>query len=221
MIAVLLVPVIKDKTGKISSKDNYRPIALASIMSKVLERILLDRLGFYILTNYNQFGFKQKHGTDMCIYAFKEIVSKYHSLNSTMFVCFLDASKAFEGVHHAKLFHKLSLRGVPRYLIRILVFLYARQTMMVRWGDVMSDPFHVTNGIRQGSILSPILFNVYMDELPNRLNGCKTGCLIGEQLINHLMYADDLVIFCPYSTGLQQMLKICSEYGVEFDVKFN
>ncbi len=76
MIAVLLVSVIKGKTGKMNSKDNYRSIALASIMSKVLERILLDRLELYILTNDNQFGFKRKHGTDMCIYAFKEIVSK-------------------------------------------------------------------------------------------------------------------------------------------------
>ncbi len=60
-----------------------------------------------------------------------------------------------------------------------------------------------------------------MDELSYRLNGSKTGCFIGELLINHVMYVDDLVIFCPYSAGLQQMSKICSEYGVEFDVKFN
>jgi len=88
--------------------------------------------------------------------------------------------------------------------------------MMVRWGNAAFDPFHVSNGVRQGGILSPFLFNVYLDELSNRLNGCKTGCLIGELLINHLMYADDLAIFCPYIAGLQQMLKICSEYGVQF-----
>ncbi len=152
------VHVIKDKTGKISSKDNYRPITLASIMSNVLDRILLDRLELYILTNDNQFGFKQKHGTDMCIYTFKENVSNYLSLNSTMFVCYLDASKAFDWVNHAKLFHKLSLRGVQCYLIIILVFWYAKQTVMVRWGDVLSVPFHVTNGLRQGCILSPFLF---------------------------------------------------------------
>ncbi len=60
-----------------------------------------------------------------------------------------------------------------------------------------------------------------MDELSIRLNACKTGYLIGSLLINHLIYADDLVIFCPYSAGLQRMLKICSDYGIEFDVKFN
>ena len=73
MIAVLLVPVIKDKTGKITSKDNNRPIALASVMYKVLEMILLARLEVFLLTKDNQFGFKKKHGTDMCIFALKEI----------------------------------------------------------------------------------------------------------------------------------------------------
>jgi len=69
----------------------------------------------------------------MCIYAFKEIVSKYRSLNSTIFVCFLDASKAFDRVNHLKLFYKLLyLSCVSCYLFRILVCWYANQTMMVR-----------------------------------------------------------------------------------------
>ncbi len=62
VLSVLLVPVVKDKTGKMSSIDNYRPIALASVLSKVFERILLDRLHEYIVTTDNQFGFKSKHG---------------------------------------------------------------------------------------------------------------------------------------------------------------
>ena len=67
MLSVLLVPVIKDKAGKVGSLrvDNYRPIALASILSKVLERILLDRLNDFIKSTDNQFGFKAKHGTDL------------------------------------------------------------------------------------------------------------------------------------------------------------
>ena len=68
MLSVLLVPVVKYKTGKLTSMDNYRPIALASILSKVLEGILMDRLTEYIALTDNQFGFKSKHGTDLCIY---------------------------------------------------------------------------------------------------------------------------------------------------------
>ena len=68
MLSVVLVPVIKDKAGKISSKDNYRPIALASVISKLVEVIMLDRIEMYMNINPNQFGFKRKHGTDQCIY---------------------------------------------------------------------------------------------------------------------------------------------------------
>ena len=64
LLSVTLVPVIKDKAGKVGSLDNYRPIALASVISKVLERVLLDRLSPYLGTTDNQFGFKAKHGTD-------------------------------------------------------------------------------------------------------------------------------------------------------------
>uniref|UniRef100_A0A671UZC4 Reverse transcriptase domain-containing protein n=1 Tax=Sparus aurata TaxID=8175 RepID=A0A671UZC4_SPAAU len=211
ILSVVLVPVIKDKAGKLNSSENYRPIALASILSKVLEKILLNRLEQYILTTDNQFGFKRKHGTDMCIFALKEILDKYNRQNSTIFMCFIDASKAFDRVNHEKLFNKLDQRGVPRFIVRILVFWYAHQTMRVKWGNSVSTPFYVNNGVRQGGILSPFLFNIYMDDLSLQLNECGTGCLVGNSLINHLMYADDLVILCPYSAGLQQLLRICSQ----------
>ncbi len=96
---------------------------------------------------------------------------------------FWDDSKTFDRINHAKLFHKLSIRGVPGYLIRILVYWYARQIITVRLGDAISESVTVFNGVRQGDILSPFLFNVCMDDLSNRLNVCKTGCLIGSMLI--------------------------------------
>ena len=211
----------KDKAGKVGCLYNYRPIALASVMSKVLERVLLDRLGSYLGTTDNQFGFKAKHGTDVCIYALKEVVEKYRSQNSSVLVGFIDASRAFDRVNHQKLFLKLRERGVPDSIIRILAYWYANQSMQVRWGSGVSAPFSVGNGVRQGGLLSPALFNLYMNDLSVQLNNCKTGCLIGNTLVNHLMYADDLAILSPSSAGFQQLLNICSEYGVAFDVKYN
>ena len=86
MLAVVLVPIIKDKTGRIDRIDNYRPIALAIVVSKVVERILLDRISHFLETCPNQFGFKRNLGTDTCIYVLKEMVDKYKSLNGGMFV---------------------------------------------------------------------------------------------------------------------------------------
>ncbi len=86
---MILVSVIKDNTGKINSKDNYRPITLTCILSKIFEYVLYDRLELYLLTNDNQYGFKCKHGTDMCIYAVKEIIQKYEAQTLLYFLVFL------------------------------------------------------------------------------------------------------------------------------------
>lgn len=142
------VPVIKDKAGKVGNLDNYRPIALASVVSKVLERILLDRLSSYIVL-----------------------------------ICFIYLSKAFDRVNHFKLFLKLRQRGVPTYITRILSYWYAIQTMQVKWGEVLSTSFGVGNGVRQSGLLSPALFNIYMNDLSVQLRSCRTGCMVGNTTI--------------------------------------
>ena len=176
MMSVVLVPIIKNKCGNINSQDNYRPIALASIMSKVMEKVILNRIEHFLTTNKNQFGFKKGHGTDQCIYVLKEVINLYSSLNTCLSICFLDVSKAFDRVNHQLLFQKLEKRKVPGYILRILVFWYENQTMSVRWGNLLSDSFHVSNGVRQGGILSSHLFNVYIDDLSSRLNSLSFGC---------------------------------------------
>ena len=70
----MLVPIVKDKTGDISDKGNYRPIALASVVSKVFEMSLLVKLEKYLYSSDYQFGFKPKHSTDLCIYTLKEVI---------------------------------------------------------------------------------------------------------------------------------------------------
>ena len=165
MLSVQLVPIIKSKSGLISSKDNYRPIAIASVLSKVLEFIILERIEMFVYTHENQFGFKKQHGTDTCIYVMKEIINRYQRLGSSVHLSFLDASKAFDRINHDTLFKKLVNRNVPAYIVRLLVFWYSHQQMFVKWGNVMSSVFTVSNGVRQGGVLSPYLFNVYMDGL--------------------------------------------------------
>ena len=220
-MSVVLVPIIKDKSGKINSKDNYRPIAIASTLSKLLEILLLERLSNFMLTSSHQFGFKAKHSTDACIYVLKEAVDFYAAQQSSVYLCFLDASKAFDRVNHHVLFDKLIKRGVPGYLVRILSYWYSNQKMSIRWGSIMSEAFNVSNGVRQGGILSPYLFNIYMDDLSYKLKKKYAGCKIANMIINHLFYADDLVLMCPSQRGLQELLNICEKYATENDIIFN
>ena len=83
----LFVPIVKNKTASICSKSNYNiPTALANVVSKVFETIIYDRIAYSLSTCNNQFNFKTKHSTDMCLYAFKEAVLKYRSLNPKLLI---------------------------------------------------------------------------------------------------------------------------------------
>ena len=138
-----------------------------------------------------------------------------------MFLCYMDASKAFDRINHWTLFRKLLRRGIPPIFVRIIVFWYRFQTVCVKWGQVLSPHFKVLNGVRQGGILSPRFYNVYIDDLSLHLSSCNIGCVFGSHVINHISYADDLIIFCPSAKGLQSLITICQTYGNDHDINFN
>ena len=217
----ILVPVINNTSGDSNDVNNYRPIALVTIASNIFETILLDVMEPFIVTCDNQFGFKKKHSTEHCIYALKNVISYYNWFGSPVYTCFLDASKAFDRVEHWSLFKKLIDRNVPLVVVRLLVHWYLQQTLCVKWGRNTSSFFTVTNGVRQGGILSPFLFTLYVDDTSHRLNNSKVGCHINNVCINHLFYADDLCLMAPSPVGLQLLIDICANYGFENDLLFN
>ena len=95
LMDTVLIPIIKDKKGNLSSKENYRLIAIASVISKTLETVILNRFHYCLVTSDNQFGFKNKHSTDLCTFVLKQIIDYYTHNASPVYICYLDASKAF------------------------------------------------------------------------------------------------------------------------------
>ena len=106
MIKTTIVPVIKNKCGNLADSNNYKPIAIATIVSKLYESTILYKCEDFLKTCDNQFGFKPKHSTEFCIYTLKEFIDYYKQRGTIIFVTFLDASKAFDKIDFWLLFQQ-------------------------------------------------------------------------------------------------------------------
>ena len=104
MLDSVIIPLVKNKCGDLSDKNNYRPIVISCIISKVFENIILHRIEDYLWTTEDQFGFKEHHSTDLCVYALTEFIEYFKSRSTSVYVAFLDASKAFDKINHWLLF---------------------------------------------------------------------------------------------------------------------
>ena len=211
----VIVPICKNKNENISDAGNYRPVSLATIISKLFEHYL-SCISPLLATTDNQFGFKPKHGTDMCILLLKQTVSYYVTKDSPVFSAFLDASKAFDRTNHNLLFAKLIKRNVPMCIVTLFIVELVQATDHAsKMGYQLLIPFTVTNGVRQGGVLSPYLFAVYLDELSIQVGSARVGCTVGNTVVNHLIFADDTCVFSTSISGLQCLLNICGDYAAE------
>ena len=165
MINSVNIPLIKNKCGDQTDINNYRPIAPSSIISKVFDHIIAERLEVFLWTNDNQFCFKLGHSTDLCICALTEFIEYFKNRSTLIYVAFLDVSKAFDKINHWTLIRKFIDGGVQLYLAMILCYWYQKPEMTVRWGLCISDSVKMTNVARQRGILSRQLFNIYVDGL--------------------------------------------------------
>ena len=216
----VLIPVPK-KNKDVTSSSSYRSIALASSISKILEHLILTKFSSYLHTSPLQFGFKPGFSTSLCTGVVKNIISRYIHNGSSVHGCFLDASKAFDLVDHGILFQKLIDRGLPLAIVRFLSSWYSSQMMRVRWDKSLSNSFSVSNGVRQGGVLSPILFSVYLDGLLQKLADSGAGCHWGHLFAGAVCYADDIVLLAPCPSALRILLNICSTYASTHGLRFN
>eukprot|EP00914_Ancora_sagittata_P012591 GHVO01024206.1.p1 GENE.GHVO01024206.1~~GHVO01024206.1.p1 ORF type:complete len:131 (-),score=10.07 GHVO01024206.1:442-834(-) len=98
---------------------------------------------------------------------------------------------------------------------------YKSQKVRVKWNECCSSEFLMKNGVKQGGILSPLLFTMFMDELLSKLKSLSIGCNISGRFAGTVCYADDLTLLSPTLTGMQKMVDICDEFGEENDLTFN
>ena len=181
-----VIPIFK--TGNLQSFGNYRPISLLPCFSKVLERLVANRLNKFIdkhkILDTSQYGFRANYSTQMALIDLVDKITASLDKTNHTYGIFLDLSKAFDTTDHDILLNKMS-----KYGIRGTVFdwfknyLFDRKQFVV-WQNSFSSLKPVSCGVPQGSILGPILFLLYINDLPNSTN-----------LLKFILFADDTNLF--------------------------
>jgi hypothetical protein len=151
----------------------------------------------------------------------KETLELYRRNGSTVYCTLLDATKAFDRVEYCKLVRLLLIKNLPPIVIRFMLQMYLFHFTQIAWNGILSKRFRVSNGVRQGAILSPILFCVYFDVLLDNLSLSGIGCHIGLFFVGALAYADDLVLLAPSANAMRSMLHVCDVYATQYNVLFN
>ena len=139
----------------------------------------------------------------------------------TVNVCLLDLSKAFDKMNHSALFIKLMDRSIPVQVLSILENWFAMCLSCVKWGSVFSRFYGLNTGVRQGGVLSPYLFSIFIDDLVKYVNKANVGCRIRAICTAIFLYADDVILLAPSVCALQSLEDICASELEFLDMAIN
>ena len=217
----VIKPIPKNMQKSLSVSSNYRAISKNTIISKIIDYVTIIQIEDKLTTSSYQFAYKQGFSTSMCSFLVSETIQYYKAHGSDVYMLSLDASKAFDRVKYTKLFKLLIERNVCALVIRLLLKVYIFSSATVKWNNCESESFNISNGVKQGAIISAPLFAVYIDPLLTKLKNTKEGCYIGNISANAFAYADDIVLLSPSCTALRNLIDICEIYAEEYEIKFN
>ena len=176
LLVSTLVPLLKDKMGNICTSKNYRSIALCSLILKTFDWLIILLFGTSLGLDDLQFAYQPNCSTTICSWIIIETIDYFINNGSEVFGCMMDMTKAFDLVKHSILFQKLMKQGLAPIFIRLLLVMYVLQSAKVRWNGNTSKEFTMRNGVKQGAVLSAILYCVYMNGLFEYMRENRTGC---------------------------------------------
>ena len=213
------------KSGNANFTDNYRGLTINSCLAKVFNNILNIRLNEFIEKNKIlsevQIGFKKKARTSDHLYIVNTIMRKFKHLKKKLFMCFVDFRKAYDSVWREALMYKLLGYDIKGNFFGVIEEMYKGGEACIKNDGFLSEWFPCGRGVRQGDVLSPNLFNLYINDIPNLFIDDNDSPVIGDKIIHCLLYADDLVLFSQTPDGLQEKLNKLDKYCKKWDLSVN
>ena len=200
-----LIPIVKGKLADVTNSNNYRSIAISSLVMKIFNWVIILAFSKHLKFDDLQFGYQANVSTSMCTWTAVETITHFLRNGSDVFTCLMDMSKAFDMVKHSVLFNKLLKQGLPFIIVRFILVTYRHQKANVKWKHDFSAIFYCmyTNGLFQ------------------ELRRQNIGCCVNQNYVGIVGYADDLFLMSPTFDGLQKMLLICEKYASAHNLRFS
>ena len=224
-LKVVIKPIPKGNNQS-TIPSEYRGISLQSFIAKSYCRILNNRLREYIENNSKisdeQNGFRQNGCCQDHILTLTTILENRILQNRDTFACFINFRKAFDCVDRELLWRKLETRySISGNFLNALKALYKKVRCAVDINHNLSECFDVENGVKQGCILSPSLFAMYIDDLVEQLRVKNAWTVCGECMVSSLLYADDIVLVAPDKESLEVLIKVVEEWCGRWRMNLN
>ena len=220
----IIHPIPKTSTKSIDPLK-YRGLALQSCVCKILCDIINDHIVNHLdnedLIADEHNGFRKGRSCSHHIHTLLTTVRNRLTERKDTHACFIDFSKAFDDVDRKLLICKLVECKIVGPILDLIKQLYSNTTNYVRLNGRFSDGFSSENGVMQGNNLSPTLFSVFINGLLQELSGSAVGIKLGSMLINHLAYADDIVLLAENESDLQQLLDVAENWCKKWRIKVN
>lgn len=213
------------KKARAKKCEDYRTISLMSHLLKVFLKVIHKRI--YNLCESqispNQFGFVKAVGTREALFAVQVLFQRCRDVNCDVYACLIDYQKAFDRVKHEMMVNILKETGIDDKDLRIIGNLYWNQVANLRVEGEHTDYVKIKRGVRQGCILSPLIFNLYSERIfSEALDGLEKGILINGHRMNNIRYADDTIVFADSLEDLQVLVDNIThrsnQYGLDVNV---
>ena len=221
-----MVPIFK--SGKKSDVNNYRPITASSCLGKLFNTVLNNRLNKFLdennIISWEQAGFSKGQRAADHILLLKSLIDMYKTKKKHLYACFIDLSSAFDNVWHSGLYYKLSSSGLSGKFVTLLKSMYSQLQCCIKRGDYISQYFNCTKGTRQGCVLSPTLFKIFLNDMPAIINSRECDpVMFNKNNIGCLLYADDILLISQSAKGLQnsinKLLGYCKNWRLSINVR--
>jgi len=217
----IVTPIPKFKGHKINVKaDDFRGITLNSVVSKIFEHCILPFFS-NLSTSNRQFGFEKGLGCLHAINSVKNTVQFFNKKGSCVNIGLIDVKKAFDKANFWGILIHLQKNHVNPKIIELMEHWFRSSSVRVKWNDILSKPVTLSAGVRQGSILSPLLFSSFIDILLTELEKSNRGCFLNGQCLNSFLFADDLILLSISVSDLQLLVDKCFEILTQLDLVIN